>query len=124
MAVGFLASKAAEAFAGWLDRRGRIKEAQTQAQIVRAEKAANAEVDLSLELVRNSFKDELILIWFLGLATLCFIPSLAPFVALGMQNLAAMPLWFQSLFSASVLTSLGLRVRDALRFRPIGGSPK
>lgn len=71
-------------FNSWLDRRGRVKEAETQAQIENAGKV-----------IENSgWKDEyIVLIWSMP-AIMAFIPGAQEFSEKGFENLAEAPEWY------------------------------
>ena len=71
-------------FGGWVERRGRVKEAQTQAQIENAGKV-----------IENSgWKDEyVVLIWSIP-AIMAFVPGAQDFSQQGFENLAKAPEWY------------------------------
>ena len=71
-------------FSGWVDRRGRIAEAKTQAQIENQGKV-----------IENSgWKDEyIVLIWSIP-AIMAFVPGAQEFSQQGFENLRQAPEWY------------------------------
>lgn len=118
-----LAKEAGGLVVDWFRSARKVKEAKTNAKIKIQDRVSELDGEIARELVMGSWKDEAVLLWFLAIATACFIPALYPFVQAGIANLIALPDYFRMLFAAAILTSLGLRIKDAIH-HPIFGKPK
>jgi len=100
----------------------KIKLAKVEAEIARANRAAQAEIDWDLmwaDQAKTSWKDE----WFVILHSipviLCFIPGGAPIVEEGFNALASSaPDWFITFYGAGVAASFGIRgLKDVYKSR-------
>jgi hypothetical protein len=83
------------------------KQAEDQAlalENLKADEAWEAEAQK-----QSQWKDELWTLGFFGIFVASFIPVLQKYVAVGIDQLGAYPMWFRVLFCSVVLASFGIR---------------
>tara|TARA_R110002073_G_scaffold29354_1_gene92595 strand:- start:2281 stop:2655 length:375 start_codon:yes stop_codon:yes gene_type:complete len=107
-------STVANIFGGWLERRGRVKEAKTNAEITRIEKQAQTEGNYDIEAQRqrqHTILDEILAIVIL----MPFIAGFLPYPAIqasirqGWSMLKEAPPFYQVLFVGIYAATFGLR---------------
>ncbi|MEM8496382.1 MAG: hypothetical protein AAF542_00075 [Pseudomonadota bacterium] len=100
MAIGSLiAGTVLDVFTGWMDRRGRIKEAEAQASIVNAGKVIDG----------SGWKEEyIVLIWSFP-AIAAFVSGLQEYSIQGFENLAEAPEWYLTGWVGISLAIYGLK---------------
>lgn len=113
--IGFVTS----AFTGWQERQKvkletdlAIQKAQAEAEIVRIQKVADAEVNWDFEALRQgerSWKDEY---WTFVLSIpliLVFIPGMDQYIMRGFQQLEAVPEWYRYSVGIAIAAAFGFR---------------
>lgn len=79
-----LATAIASIFGGWVERRGRIKEAEAEARIQNAGKVID----------NAGWKDEYVVLIWSAPAIMAFLPGFNEYSEQGFENLAAAPEWY------------------------------
>lgn len=95
------------------ERKDRIEEAKTNAEINKINRESEQDFSLdqiSMKNMEKSWKDELLLIIWLIPLVLCFIPGYATFIEDGFKVLKnSTPDWYQYILIAMVVVIYGLR---------------
>lgn len=86
-------------FSGWVDRRGRIKEAETEASIQNAGKVID----------NAGWKDEYVVLVWSAPALMAFVPGMQEYAAAGFQNLKEAPEWYLTGWVGISLAIYGLK---------------
>jgi hypothetical protein len=89
------------------------KTAKQKANAALEMKKASGEIDweiMALEASKESWKDELWTVLFVGIILINFIPSLQPYMEMGFTNLEKAPLWVQMGIGASISASFGIKM--------------
>ena len=102
-------------FKGWMknkqvkqaDKR-EITKAKVQAKIRKIDNLYNMDTAAANDM-RYSFKDEFLVLLISTPYIMCFIPSLAPYVAEGFSVLAHTPDWYKYSFMGIIAATFGLR---------------
>ncbi len=88
------------------------KLAKAKTQLRMAEQGQQQDYDLdriAMENMKNSWKDELVLVIFITPIVLAFIPSMQVHVKAGFDAIAEMPNWYMGIVVGMVVTIYGLR---------------
>lgn len=95
------------------ERKDRIEEAKTNAEIKRIDRESEQDFTLDQIAMKNmekSWKDELILVIWLIPLIMCFIPGYAQYIEAGFNVLkTATPEWYQYILIGMVVVIYGLR---------------
>lgn len=86
--------------------------AEAEAKIEMAKNGQLQDFDLDMEAVKNmkdSWKDEVILLIFLIPLVLCFIPGMDVYVATGFQILGTTPEWYRYTLIGMIVVIYGMR---------------
>jgi len=90
-----------------------LTQAKHNAKVDRIKRADNAETSydrIAQENARETYIDEILIIWVLTIVTLMFIPDMQPYVIKGFKALDEhVPVWFQLVFVGCFISKLGLR---------------
>lgn len=93
-------------------RKDELERARHEAKVDRIKRGDETESDYDLEALKqskNSWADELLIIWLLVIVSLVFIPSLQPFVIAGFEALNTLPYWVEICLVGAFASKLGLR---------------
>jgi len=89
------------------------RRAKSEAKIAIQARIATGEIDYNVAAQKGmaaSIKDEILTIWFIGIMTCNFIPSLQPTMENGWQFMSAhTPPWFSYCFIGIVVATFGLK---------------
>lgn len=96
-----------------LESKTKIQIAETEAKIQRLAKEAEQDYDLDKESIKDmkdSWKDEYVLLIHSAPLILSFVPSTQPYIEKGFQIIdSTIPSWFVALYVGMVVTIYGLR---------------
>jgi len=98
----------------WVDGKTAVQKANAEIKL----KQATGEIDWeqsAIEASKDSWKDELWTIVFVGIMLANFIPPLQDSMARGFANLETTPLWVQWGMYASIAASFGIRTMRGLK---------
>lgn len=92
------------------ERKDRVQEAQTQANIRRIEAGERFDGDLDLYFIKNNgWKDDISFYIFLAPAVLAFIPQMVPHIEAGFNVLENMPIMYQVCLGMMLIAVWGYR---------------
>ena len=93
-----------------IEAQARMAQANTKLEMAKTGQQIDFEQDMeAIKQMRNSYKDEFLLILFSLPIILSFIPSMQPYVLKGWEMLALAPDWFLWLYGAMIISVWGLR---------------
>lgn len=93
-------------------RTHELAEAKHSATVDRVKRQDKAETNydlLAMQQKRDTFMDEVLILWTLAIVTLLFIPATATTALAGFTALEKAPLWFQLVFIGCYVSTLGIR---------------
>jgi hypothetical protein len=112
--IGQIVSAIGGLAASYIDGKTAIQKANAEIKL----KQATGEIDWeqsAIEASKDSWKDELWTIVFVGIMLANFIPPLQDSMARGFANLETTPLWVQWGMYASIAASFGIRTMRGLK---------